>query len=132
MFMKEGRFLAVLLITLCSLLACSAKPAKLKFDKTTIDMGVLYNNKAKVDIVIKFKNKGTEKLLLTDVRTSCGCLTVKYPHAHIAGGATDEITATLDTQFFQPGRFEKKIQVFSNSSKEPQVVTIRGEYRYAQ
>lgn len=127
------RFSFLLFVFLfCFAYSYASKTAKLKLERTTIDLGVIYNTQSTHNIVIPFKNKGKQNLLISEVRSSCGCLTVQFPRDGFKPGDSGEIVVTLSTTHFVPQKFEKKIQIFSNSSASPQIVTIRGEYRFSE
>lgn len=137
MSMKRGKFIAivvaaVVLLSLVAIPLSAGKSPKLKLERTDIDLGVVYNKQPTLDFVIKFTNGGREQLRITEIRSSCPCLSTEYPRGMIAKGQKGEIKATLDLRAFTAGNFEKKLQIFSNSSKEPQVIVVHGEYKYAQ
>lgn len=71
-----------------------------------------------------FTNKGTEPLVITEVKASCGCLNVSFPKAPIAAGASGEIRLTFDAKLL--GTFYKEIEVLTNASTEPAYVAIQG------
>ena len=49
--------------------------------------------------MFKFTNTGTEPLLITNARGSCGCTVPQYPTEPIAPGATSEIKVV-----YKPGK----------------------------
>jgi hypothetical protein len=72
----------------------------------------------KASVVFTFTNNGTEPVVLSDVKASCGCTTPKWPTEPIAPGATANIEAVYDTNG-RPGYFEKTITVtYSGKSEE--------------
>lgn len=87
-----------------------------------IDCGsVMYES----PVTVKFEltNKGSE-LNIDQVRVSCGCTTVDYPHTAIPKGDTFTVSATYDAR--QLGHFEKEVALFCNSSKQPYYLKMRG------
>lgn len=76
-------------------------------------------------VTVKFEltNKGNE-LNIDQVRVSCGCTTVDYPHGIINRGDKFTVTATYDAR--QLGHFEKEVALFCNSSKKPFYLKMRG------
>ena len=67
----------------------SGKPV-IKFDKTTHNYGeILYQADGSCEF--EFKNEGKEPLLLTRVRSSCGCTTPKWPKEPIKPGDKETI-----------------------------------------
>lgn len=93
----------------------TSKPAvvsgpSIAFAKKEHDFGKIVMG-PKASIVFSFTNNGTEPVVLTDVKASCGCTTPKWPSEPIAPGATAQIEAVYDTNG-RPGYFEKTITVF--------------------
>lgn len=90
---------------------------------TTIDCGQVVF-KQPVNAEFRMTNSGSQPLVISKVRTSCGCTTVSYPHEPVAPGATFTITATYDAKTM--GHFQKQIGLYSNASAEPLMLTLKG------
>jgi len=87
-----------------------------------IDCGsVLYE--APVTAKFDLKNKGND-LVITDVRTSCGCVAAEWPRKTIARGDSFAISVAYDAR--QLGHFEKEVAVFSNASERPFILRMKG------
>lgn len=88
-----------------------------------IDCGqVVFKNPVTAEFEVK--NSGGRALVISDVRTSCGCTTVDYPKNSIAPGEKFVVKATYDAK--QMGHFNKQIGIYSNSSAKPMMLSIRG------
>lgn len=98
---------------------------KMFFDVLTIDYGVI---KKGADPLRKFsfKNTGTEPLLITSAKGSCGCTVPTYPQEAIAPGATAEIEVRYDTK--RIGLINKTVTITSNAG-EPVTLHIKGEVK---
>ncbi|MCF8297404.1 MAG: DUF1573 domain-containing protein, partial [Saprospiraceae bacterium] len=72
----------------------------------------------------KFKNTGKEPLILTTVRSSCGCTVPKWPNEPILPGQSDVIKVKYDTR--RLGVIHKQITVRSNATNATVVLTIKG------
>ncbi len=72
----------------------------------------------------EMKNKGNAPLVISQVRTSCGCTQVSYPKQPIPPGQTFLVSTSYDAK--QMGRFNKQVGIYSNGSKEPMMLTVRG------
>jgi hypothetical protein len=72
-----------------------------------------------------FTNTGTEPLVLTNVRSSCGCTIPSWPREPIPAGGKESIKVKYDTQ--RIGQFNKTISVFSNANTDAIVLKISGE-----
>ena len=70
--------------------------AKIQFAEKVINYGKIEKG-ANGTRVFKFKNEGTEPLVLNSVRASCGCTTPKWTREPIAPGAEGNITVKYDT-----------------------------------
>ena len=89
----------------------------------TVNCGqVVYKHPVKAEF--KMKNSGDRPLLISDVKTSCGCTTVSYPSTAIAPGKTFSVSAVYDAKTM--GHFQKEIGIYSNASDKPMMLTIRG------
>lgn len=73
----------------------------------------------------KFINKSTEPVIIEAVRTTCGCTAANYPEDPILPNET----ATLNIEFdaHKVGFFSKKIKVFFDGQRKPEILTIMGE-----
>lgn len=74
--------------------------------------------------IFRFKNTSPDTILLQTVRTTCGCTAVRYPETRIAPGGTGDLTVEYDAA--QSGRFQKKIRVFFDRQRKPEILWIRG------
>ena len=86
--------------------------AKISFDRKVMEYGKVEKG-GNGTRVFKFKNEGTEPLVLNSVRASCGCTTPKWTREPIAPGAEGEITVKYDTN--RLGNFHKTVTVQSNA-----------------
>ena len=88
------------------------------------DFEVLRRNVA-VKTEFKFINKSGAPLIIDAVRTTCGCTAAEYPDAPIMPNETASITIEYDAH--KAGFFSKKIKVFFDGQRKPEVLTISGE-----
>ncbi len=124
--MKTRLLLFITLIAM-SLGVQAKKYPQIKFEKTTIDMGMFSMDNPVQKCVFKFTNVGDAKLVINQVHASCGCTVAEYPKDFIAPGASGEITVTYDGSNKMPGRFKKNIQIFTNSKEELVRIFIVGD-----
>lgn len=98
--------------------------AKIEFDKETHDYGdVEFGGNGQCTFT--FKNTGTEPLLISNAKGSCGCTVPSWPKEPIAPGKTGTITVKYDTK--RPGAINKSVTITSNAVNEPsKVVRIKG------
>ncbi|MDB5282288.1 MAG: hypothetical protein JWO06_1363 [Bacteroidota bacterium] len=75
--------------------------------------------------VFEFENTGTIPLIISNCRSSCGCLTPICPHEPILPGKTGVIIGQYDTS--RVGRFTKTLTLNSNDRYMPnRVLTVSG------
>ena len=73
----------------------------------------------------KFKNTGSEPVIITDAKASCGCTVPVYPkNTPIKSGDSETIKVTYDTK--RPGTFNKSITIYSNAKEPVKVINIKG------
>lgn len=87
--------------------------AKIEFKEDTIDYGKIENGSNGVRTFI-FTNTGNAPLVITNVKSSCGCTVPKKPTAPIAPGKKGEIEVKYDTK--RVGFIRKTITVNSNAT----------------
>lgn len=96
---------------------------KLIVQKGTVEMGqVAYDRPVTAEFDLK--NKGLRKLKINDVKVSCGCINAEYPKGEISSGDNFKVKLTYDAR--QMGHFEKTACIYSNGSKEPVYLTMKG------
>mgnify|MGYP001769035320 CR=1 FL=1 len=123
------KLLFVLSVLLFVSLGASAQTAakvegpEIKFTATVHDYGTISQN-ANGDCTFRFKNVGTEPLIISDVRKSCGCTTPTWSKEPIFPGQTGEIKVGYNTASI--GGFSKTITVISNAVSANVVLTIKG------
>ena len=93
------------------------------FDKTTHDYGTIEQN-GDGNCEFKFTNDGKEPLILSNVRSSCGCTVPEWPRQPILPGQSDAIKVHYDTK--RVGMISKTITVYSNAKEATVVLNIKG------
>jgi hypothetical protein len=104
--------------------AANAQQAKISFKNDTVDYGTI----AKGDDglrVFEFTNTGDAPLIISDVKSSCGCTVPKKPDGPIAPGASSTIEVKYDTN--RVGPIRKTVTVYSNASEPMVALKIKGE-----
>ncbi|MEQ6120543.1 DUF1573 domain-containing protein [Reichenbachiella sp. MALMAid0571] len=100
----------------------SGKKAKITFDETSHDFGDIKQGD-QVSYTFSFKNTGEESLVISKVRTTCGCTAPYWPKEPIAPGKTDKIKITFNSKG-KMGHQHKVITVESNAVNNPETVSI--------
>lgn len=120
----------VLLLMFVGLLAMSVKAqdktAKIEFKSETIDYGDIAKGSDGMR-VFEFTNTGDAPLVISNVRSSCGCTIPKKPDAPIMPGDQGEIQVKYDTK--RVGPIRKAITVTSNADTPTKVLKIKGNVK---
>lgn len=102
--------------------AATASAQRITAKNETIDCGnVMYESP--VSVIFELTNKGND-MKIDQVRVSCGCTSVDYPHQTINRGDTFTVSATYDAR--QLGHFEKQVAVYTDASQKPLYLKMRG------
>ena len=101
--------------------------AEISFDKETHDYGVMKQH-ANGECVFVFTNTGTEPLIISNDKGSCGCTVPSWPREPIAPGATGELKVKYDTK--RIGMINKSVTIQSNAVTNPtKIIRIKGEIK---
>ncbi|MFN6944366.1 MAG: DUF1573 domain-containing protein [Cytophagaceae bacterium] len=76
-----------------------------------------------VQHVFKFKNTGTEPLVISDVVTTCGCTAPSWSKQPVMPGQSGEITVMFKSAG-KSGRQNKVVTVLSNATNHRSTVSI--------
>jgi hypothetical protein len=99
------------------------KVGEMTFETTEIDYGAI-NQNANGERLFSFKNTGDAPIVITQVRSSCGCTVPSYSKEPILPGETSEITVKYATN--RVGVFKKTITVMSNAKEPQKTLYIKG------
>ena len=95
-----------------------------KFVSEKFDFGKIPLGKP-VTTNFEYTNIGTEPLILTEVKPSCGCTIADYTKTPVLKGQKGTIKITFNAPV--AGVFSKSIVVTSNAKTPQQIITISGE-----
>ncbi len=96
---------------------------KMEFNTREIDFGTHKEGEI-LDTVFRFKNTGEVPLVITNVKTSCGCTTPYWPKKPIQPGASDVIKVKFNTHH-KPGKQSKTITIHANTKNLTEVIKIK-------
>lgn len=99
------------------------KVAKIEFKTEVIDYGTIEKGADGVRI-FEFTNTGNAPLIISNVKSTCGCTVPKKPDGPIMPGETGEIEVKYDTNRVNPIR--KTITVTSNADRPTVALKIKG------
>lgn len=112
----------LLSLVLMTILSVKAQP-RLEFEHTTQELGTLLWHHPRT-ATFKVTNKGTQDLLITNVRTDCGCTDAEWTTTPIGPGGSGMIKATYDAEML--GHFNKGLAVYTNLDDKPHYLQLVG------
>lgn len=98
--------------------------AKIALEETDFNFGEVKEG-TEVKHSFKFKNTGNQPLLISDIRTTCGCTVPEWNRNPIASGAEDKINVKFDTNGKQDAQ-NKKITIIANTFPAETEIVLRG------
>lgn len=102
----------------------AASGAMIKFEEETHDFGDLMQG-GDASYVFKFTNTGTEDLVISGAKGSCGCTVPKWSSEPVAPGQEGEIQVKYDSN--RIGGINKSVTINSNAANEPvKTIFIKG------
>ena len=105
-------------------LLCKIIIAIITFEKTVIDYGTVDKGSNGVRDFV-FTNTGDAPLIISNVKSTCGCTIPKKPEKPILPGESDKIQVKYDTK--RVGFIRKSISVTSNASNPNVILKITGQ-----
>jgi hypothetical protein len=115
----------LVLIALVTLVSFSANAqAKISFKAETVDYGEIAKGSDGIR-VFEFTNTGNAPLIISDVKSSCGCTVPKKPEGPVAPGESSTIQVKYDTN--RVGPIRKTVTVYSNADEPIKALKIKGE-----
>jgi hypothetical protein len=120
--------LMLLLLCVSSVGLLNAQDAKLSgpeisFDKLVHDFGNVFQGD-KTEYDFKFINTGKEPLIISDVRSSCGCTVPEWPRNPILPGGSATIKVKYNSNIV--GQINKQVTIISNAANSPVNLRIAG------
>lgn len=120
------------------------KRPQLVLEPRSVDFGQLHKHQGVVKRIFKISNKGTDKLVITNIRTSCVCVSVslktgeeKSPFFVTSAAAPGwqtvidtgksgvlEIAVDLQHSSVKPGKLIREVQIFSNDPLYPEAILM--------
>lgn len=101
----------------------------IEFEETEYDFGTVMEGE-KVVNVYKFKNTGSEPLIISNAKATCGCTVPSWPREPIAPGESGEIKVQFDSK--NKGKVggqvqSKRVTITANTDPVNTYVTIKGK-----
>lgn len=128
--MRRGVLLLLSIVALLvssPLYADEPKGADIEFTEKIIDLGVLAQDDDKQLLRVSFRSTGDVPLVITEVRTSCSCTSIKYNRKPVMPGEESVLNITVDPKKAPKGNFYRVLQVYSTAVSGVQNITLKAE-----
>jgi len=99
----------------------------IQYENDKFNFGMI-NEGELVKHVFKFKNTGTEPLVISNAKGSCGCTVPTWPKEPIPPGANGEISVEFNSKG-KPGSQSKRVTVTANTNPTETFLEIGGEVK---
>jgi len=104
----------------------SKQGSEISFEKLHHDYGEIFQTE-NGEYEFKFKNTGSEPLILTDVRSSCGCTVPEWPRNPILPGQSSSVKVKYNTNIVGP--INRQVTITSNAKNSPSILRISGQVK---
>lgn len=115
----------ILVLCFVTILATAFAQPQIEFDGKEHDFGTFEEETGPVTHIFTFVNRGNKPLVVTNVRTTCGCTASQYTREPVAPNDSGEIKVTYNPKG-RPGRFSKPVYVTTNASTDRETLHITG------
>ena len=99
--------------------------AKMDFEAIEWDFGGINQG----DVVVhafKFTNSGSDPLIITNAKGSCGCTVPEWPRAPVAPGESGVIDVKFNSKG-KKGKQNKRVTLTTNMVPSQQILTVKGQ-----
>ena len=120
--------IAIVLLAMLSVPMLGAqepKGADIEFQSSVVDLGVVAQEGGKQMVRLSFTNTGDVPLVVTEVRTSCSCMSVSYERKRVEPSEHGVITVTLDPSKAPKGQYYRVMQIFSTATSGVKRITVK-------
>lgn len=117
-------FICLLTVMICNAQGdISKSKGVMTFTSEVIDYSKIVQNSNGVR-VFSFTNTGNAPIVISKIKTSCGCTVPSYKKTAVLPSETSDISVKYATD--RVGAFSKSITVFSNAKEERKVLKVKG------
>ena len=118
---------ALLLFGATTLHASEPKGADIELSTALIDLGTISQDDGKQLLRLGFTNTGDVPLVVTEVRTSCSCMSVDYKREKVMPGERGTINITLNPSKAPKGQYLRVMQIYSTARSGVKRVTVKAQ-----
>lgn len=99
--------------------------SELVFESTTFNYGTIEAGEI-VQTVFTFTNTGSEPIVISNAKGSCGCTVPEWPKEPITAGETGQLVVRFDSKN-KVGMQSKRVTVTANTDPVNTYLTVKGE-----
>jgi hypothetical protein len=103
----------------------SSKFPVMTFNKKVHDFGVIQNG-IPAETVFSYTNTGEAPLVITDIKSTCGCTVPSWPKQPIPSGSSGQIRVQFDSSN-KPGIQNKVITITANTETKIKKLLIKAQ-----
>lgn len=118
---------ALLLFGATTLHASEPKGADIELSTALIDLGTISQDDGKQLLRLGFTNTGDVPLVVTEVRTSCSCMSVDYKREKVLPQERGTINITLNPAKAPKGQYLRVMQIYSTARSGVKRVTVKAQ-----
>lgn len=111
------------MVAVATLLMSFSINSAISWKSDTVDVGEIPQGTPKM-IEFTFKNTGDKDVIISSVKTSCGCTASDYTKEAIKPGESGFVKATYNAAV--KGNFTKTVSVTTNAEETVKVLTLKG------
>lgn len=119
------RNIATILLAASAITSSMMAQPVASWNETTHDFGTFHESAGKQTCQFVVTNTGDSTMVITQVKSTCGCTVASHPTNPIAPGASDVIDITFSPTG-RPGPFEKGVWVYTNTTPNRTRLVIKG------
>lgn len=127
--MRRGVLCLVAMLLGVELYAQEPRGADIELTTNVVELGELSRSDDKSYVRLSFLNTGDVPLVVTEVRTSCSCTTIKHDRKPIAPGEQGVLNITVDPSKAPVGNFYRVLQVYSTAISGVKNITLKAEIK---
>lgn len=103
--------------------ALAAGAEAMAFERTRIETGDIGEDDPPKSFTFRWRNAGNGPLVITRVKSTCGCAVATYDRRPVKPGESSEVVVTYHPKG-HPGRFQRKIFLFTTLAADAPTATL--------
>lgn len=109
--MKIRNILSGLIFIAVAGIVAAKEPTTVEWLDNAVDFGVFHEAAGNPTLKLRMVNSGTEPVVITGTRVSCGCTLASYTEDPVLPGDTAYVAVTYNAKG-RPGKFDKTVKVY--------------------